>query len=252
MACAALAPADDKDSKDKKKDDRTKSEPTVVATYFGVSRKLDVKEFPRDAPYSGNTYVTFLMRYPGKALLEIDQSGSKVSMKDDKGNVLLDEKSAPQDRVRLSSISEDRTAMTMTVSSTGKTPGKGATKVMLKGALIVLCGLDEKTAVTKPFAFEDKAEKKLGDLTLTVQRDDNGLRLNLQSKTRGIKRFAVEAGGKTTDMKPGSWFTGSESSSFTYYLDRSVKEGNVTITYYSKEEKVKVPLDLSVGASLGD
>src|SRR5262249_3237935 len=160
MACAALAVADDK------KDDKTKSEPTITLTSLSVNRKLDQKLF---AYSSDSTNLGLLLRYPGKQLLGVDQSSEAKSLKDDKGNSLIDDKSCfkvnfgtyPQ-------IARDRSAMLVYVNSFNRVPAKGATKVLLKGDLMVLCGTDEKSEEIKKFEFKDKEEGKAGDFKLKV------------------------------------------------------------------------------------
>jgi len=252
VACAALAVADDK------KDDKTKSEPTAVPTSIAVSRKVDTKQFQFGFG-SDQTNVTFLLRYPGKQLLGVDQSSELKSLKDDKGNSLVDDKgffklnfsTYPQ-------IAKDRTAMLVSVNAYNKAPGKGATKVLLKGDLMVLCGTDEKSEEVKKFEFKDKGEAKAGDFKLKVTQEkgfgNQGATFSLVSPTNAIKSLVVkDADGKDVDVYAGAPFPSAPKEfTVTYTLQKPVKEGKVTITYFTKSEKVKVPIDLSVGLGLGD
>jgi len=252
---AALAVADEKD----KKDDKTKSEPTVVPTEIAVNRKADSKQFPYAFPVD-NTRVTFLLKYPGKQFLGVDPSSKLTTLKDDKGNSLMDEKQAfaanfgtyPQ-------IALDRTAMLVMVSAYGKAPGKGATKLILKGDLVVVCGTDEKSEELKKFKFEAKAKAKAGDFEVTVTQEKGGFdgkegpQFTMISKTRAIKSFVVKTGdGKSAEVYPRGWFPSGDKWTFNYALAKPLEEGSITVTYFAKEEKVKVPIDLTVGLGLSD
>jgi hypothetical protein len=258
VTCAALAFADDKDKKDEKKEDKTKSEPTAVATEIAVNRKLDPKLFMY-ASGNDQTRVTFMLRYPGKQFLGVDATSKLATMKDDKDNSLLDPKSFFQTNFStFPQIAMDRSAMLVSINAYGKAPGKGATKVLIKGDLVVVCGIDEKTEEVKKFEFKDKGEAKAGDFKVTVNREKGafgaeGPEFTLTSKIRGVKSVVIkDADDKVAELFPRGSFGGGDNWSFSYALKKPLKEGKVLITYFSKEEKVKVPIDLSVGIGLGE
>jgi hypothetical protein len=249
VACAALAVADDK------KDDKTKSEPTVSVTMLSVNHKLDQKLFSFS---SDSTSLSLLLRYPGKQLLGVDQSSEVKSLKDDKGNSLIDDKGFFKVNFgTYPTIAKDRSAMVVYLSSFNKAPGKGATKVLLKGDLMVLCGTDEKSEEVKKFEFKDKGEGKAGDFKLKVTQEkgfgNQGASFTLISPTKDVKGLVVkDADGKEVEVYAGMPFSSAPKEfSIAYTLQKPVKEGTVTITYFTKSEKVKVPVDLSVGIDLG-
>src|SRR5262249_24596487 len=159
---------------------------------LAVDRKIDTTKF-QFGLNSDQTNVTFLLRYPGKQLLRVDQSSELKSMKDDKGNSLVDDKAFfkvnfgtyPQ-------IAKDRTAMLVTVNAYNRAPGKGATKVLIKGDLMVVYGTDEKSEEVKKFEFKDKEEAKVGDFKLKVTQEkasfgNQGATFSLISPTKDIK-----------------------------------------------------------------
>jgi hypothetical protein len=248
---AAFVVADDKD-KDKK-DDKTKAEKiTVEAASLDVARKLDEKKFPFQ---NARTNVALLVSSAGRQFLGVDQSSKLESLKDDKGNSLVDDKSFFKPNFgTYPAISPDRTAMLVTISSFGKGPGKGASKVVIKGEMVVLCGTGEKTSAETKVEFKEKAEVKFGDLTLKVQQEKgfgtNGAMFQVVGPT-AIKSLTVKDGdGKVVEMFGGMPNRFGKDWTATYTLRKEVKEGKVTITYFTKEEQVKVPVDLSVGLDL--
>jgi hypothetical protein len=256
LACAAVALADDKDKKDRK-DDKTKSEPTVVPVEIAVSRGLG-KEYPFQYQ-NDNTRLVFLLRYPGKQMLGVDFTAGKVkSFEDDKGNSLLDDKNKFSANFNTYGAAlKDRAAMLLTVAAYGKAPGKGATKVRVKGEAVIRCGTDEKTEATKKFKFEAKAKATAGDFEIAVTSEkgfgNQGPTFTMTGKTNAIKSFVVKDGeGKEVEVYVGFGFGTPEKWTSNYSLAKPLAEGTIHVTYFSKEEKVKVPIDLSIGLGVGD
>jgi len=253
LAFAALAYADDDKKKDEKKEDKTKAEATVSPVSLFVSRKVEVKGFS----YTGTdvTSLSFVLSVPKKALVGMDNEGSKVTkFEDDKGNSLMDEKFPPQ--FFPGQVANDRSAMMVSLYGNNKRPGKGATKVTLKGDLTAVYGTDEKSEETKKLEFKAQNKAKAGDFEVTVTFEKafnaEGPAFSVTSKTRAVKGATVKDGdGKELEVQQIGSFGFGEMWTFNYAVKKAVKEGTVTITYYSKEEKVKVPVDLSASLDLG-
>jgi len=253
--CAALAVADDK--KDASKD-KTKSEPTLTPTALSVLRKVDTKQF-RFGLNTDQTNVTFMVQYPGKQLLGVDASSTLSSLKDDKGNSLIDDKGFFKTNFNTyAQVANDRTAMLVSVNAFNKAPGKGASKVLVKGDLVVLCGTDEKSEEFKKVEFKDKGEVKAGDFALKVTQEkgfgNQGATFSLISPSNAVKKLVVkDADDKEVELYPGNTFASSPKEFTTVYtLTKPLKEGKATVTYFAKTEKATVPVDLSVGVGLGD
>jgi len=252
LACAALASAAD-DKKDEKKEDKTKSEASVSPLSIVVSRKLDGKAFP----YAGSdvTSFSFVVSVPKKPLLGVDPEGSKVTkFEDDKGNSLMDEKFPPQ--FFLGQVAQDRSAMTVSLYGNNKRPGKGAGKLVLKGDLSAVYGTDEKTEEMKKFEFKAKNKAKAGDFEVTINQEKGfnveGPAFTMTSKTRAVKGVTIkDDDGKEVELQSYGSFGFGENWTFNYAAKKAIKEGTITVTYYSKEEKVKVPIDLSASLDLG-
>jgi len=252
LACAALASADDV-KKDEKKEDKTKSEASVAPVSIGVVRKMDTKAFPYSA--SDMTSLSFVVSVPKKPLLGVDSEGSKVAkFEDDKGNNLADDKFPPQ--LMLQQVAQDRSSMTVALYVYNKRPGKGASKLILKGDLSAIYGIDEKTEEMKKFEFKAKNKAKAGDFEVTINQDKGfnveGPAFTMTSKTRAVKGITVKDGdGKEMELQSYGSFGFGENWTYNYAVKKAIKEGTITVTYYSKEEKVKVPIDLSTSLDLG-
>jgi len=261
MTCAALALADDKkDGEKDKKEDKTKSEATVTPTELAVNRKMETKfQF---AGFYDQTRVSFVVSVPKKHLLGVDKSSKLASMKDDKDNSLIDEKNTFSGGFsQFPQISEDGSALLGSASAYLKAPGKGATKVLIKGDLIVLAGADEKTAdsdKTKKFQFKEKAKTKVGDdfeIEVTKEKEGfgaDGPAFTVTTKLRGVRSVTIkDADGKQVELQRRGWFGDGQKFMFNYALAKPLEQGTIHVTYFAKEEKVTVPIDLSVGIDLG-
>jgi len=248
VAIASLSFADDKE----KKEDKTKSEPTVTPYSVSITGKLDQKVFP----YSGAdmTTLAFAVSVPKKPLLGVDMEGSKVDkFQDDKGNSLIEGRGFFQQQ----GISPDRSAMLVGVYVYNKRPGKGASKLTLKGELSLAYGTDEKSEEMKKVKFEAKNTAKAGDFEVTVTQEKGtfgveGPMFTLKSKTRAIKGVTIKDGeGTEYEVQSYGTFGGFQQEWTTSFaVKKAIKEGTITVHYYSKEEKVKVPVDLTVGLDL--
>jgi len=249
VAIASLAFADDKE----KKEDKNRSEPTITPSTMSVARKLDQEEFPTSFE---RTTLWFVVRVPKKTLLGIDNKGSKIDkFADDKGNSLVANRGVFQ-QVH---ISTDRSAMEVAVSVFNKCPGKGASKLVLKGELSLEYGTDEKSEEMKKVKFEAKNTAKAGDFEITVTHEKGnfggieGPIFTLKSKTRRFKGVTIkDAEGTEFEVRQYVPFSrvGGDPWMTSFGVKKPLKEGTVTVHYFSKEEKVKVPVDLTVGLDL--
>jgi hypothetical protein len=151
-------------------------------------------------------------------------------------------------------IGVDRTRVIVSVSSS-IAPSKGATKIHLMGNLVLVAGLDEKTTDEKEVAMKMNTETKVGDFTLKVTQEKGfaggGATFTVTSKKPNIKSVtAKDAGGKAVEVSSGFSYGFGNSWTYTYSLKTAVEKPKIAITWYSKEEKVPVPVDLEVGVGL--
>src|SRR5262249_39079896 len=134
-------------------------------------------------------------------------------------------------------------------------PAKGAAKLILKGDLVVVCGLEEKTTAEKEVAMKEKTEAKLGDFTLKVNQEKGfggaGANFTLTAARPIIKSVTVkDADGKTVETSNFGNYGFGKTWTYNYSLRKVVEKPKITITYFSKEEKVTVPINLSLGVGL--
>jgi len=257
MLCVTFALADDKK-------EAKKSAPTAQAIRVSVHRKVDEKLAEQFllGKFGSGTEVELLVRCPDRPLLG-PEKWNKLTVEDDKGNVLND----PKDLSRvnfliLTQVSFDRAAMAFAVPTEGL-PGKGAKKLLLRGELVVLCGTEEKSVEAKKFDFAEGTTAKAGDFQVKVVRNkglyrDNGkyrtgssqLRVSTDAFTRDVVKGVVvkDADGETLDVaQPGVGVRVPFDTSSDFVLTKPVKQGTVVVTYFAKSEQFEVPIDLSIG-----
>jgi hypothetical protein len=240
--CATLAVADDATKPGKAK---------VEGASLSVYRKLDNKNFP----YSGaSTSLSIQVTYPGKQLLAVDASSKVSEFADDKGTSLMSTGFFKTSFSTAPMIGKDRTSMVVSVQS-NVSPAKGATKLNLKGDLVLVCGLEEKSTEEKEVAMKEKAEAKIGDFTLKVNQEKGfggaGASFTLTASRPVIKSITVkDADGKTVETTTFGNYGFGKTWTYNYSLRKVVEKPKVTITYFSKEEQVTLPINLSLGVGL--
>jgi hypothetical protein len=252
--CVALARADD--TKPAKKDDTkpSKAEPskvTVEPVSLSVSKKLEDKDLFWG--YS-STAISFKVAYPGKQILGIDSTSKITEFQDDKKTSLLGTGFFKAQFGTSPMISKDRTKMIVYVN-TSTNPAKGATKVTLKGSLVVRCGTEEKTTEEKEVEFKNKTEVKMGDFTLKVTQEkgfgDSGASFSIVATKPDVKSVTVkDADGKEVELMSYGHYGFDKSWTYSYGLKKALEKGKVTVTYFSKDEKVTVPVEVSAGLGL--
>jgi hypothetical protein len=231
--------------------DATKpGKPTVEAVALSIYKKIDDKNLSFGFPSSS---LSLLVTYPGKQFLDIDSSASKVSeFKDDKGNSLMYTGFATTNFNR-SQIGKDKSAMVVTMG--GNPPGRGATRLHLKGNLVARCGLEEKTTDEKEVELKLNAETKIGDYTLKVTQEKglfgSGATFTVTTPSPALKTVTVkDADGKTIEVLAGGHYGFGKNWSYYFSLKKEAKKVKIAVVYFSKEEKVDVPVDIDVGVGL--
>jgi len=241
LAWAALAFADEK------KEDR----PTVEVASVAVAHKVDAKvadQFEFGLP--NRTEVRLLLRHAGKPLLGLGEASKLTALKDDKGNSLLDKSSEEKSLTWDAAL--DRSAVLASIQAKAS-PGKGATRVLIKGELVLVHGADEKTEQKEKFAFTQGSKTKLGKFDVRVSREKTlrgGPEIEVTSESLAfnvVKSVRVtDADGKAVEVVAERNF-GSGKWVARYSLRAPLKEGKLVVAYYARAEEVKVPLELSVG-----
>jgi hypothetical protein len=240
-ACAALA-ADDPGKPAK---------PAVEPVSLVVSRKLDEKNY---AYSTSGTALSVKVSCPGKQVLGVDSASSVSEFADDKGTSLLKGGLIKPTFSNYPIVATDRASLVVSVQSTVP-PGKGAARLHLKGDLVLRCGLQEKATEEKEVEFKGKAEAKLGDFTLKVTQEKGfgggGASFTLTAPRPVLKSVTVkDAAGKAVEVMTLGSFGFGKTWTYTFSLRKPLKQGKVTVSFFAKEEKLTVPVDLSVGLGL--
>jgi hypothetical protein len=223
---------------------------TIEPVYFSASRKLDDKKFGFS---SESTSFQFVLAVPGKQFLGVEPTSKISELKDDKGTSLLST-GFIQSNFAMNRIATDRSAMVVGIYS-NVAPAKGASKIHLKGNLVVRCGLEEKSTDEKEVELKDKAEAKMGDYTLKVTQEKGfggfGGMFSITGTSPNIKSVSVKGDDGTAVEVITGFSTGFGTSWTTNYtLRKPVKKGKISVTYFSKDEKVTVPVDITIGLGL--
>jgi hypothetical protein len=241
--CVGLARADDE-----KKAKAGKA--TITPVSLLVTRTIEEKDFF----YSfAHTELRLRLSYPGKQILGIEETSKITEMQDDKKTSLMGDGFFKAKFNTHPSISKDRNKIAFTLSSNAN-PGKGATKVAVKGSLVLRCGTEEKS-VEKEVELKNKTEAKFGPLTLKVTAEkgfaDGGATFTLVGAKPDLKSISIkDADGKEVEAFSYGPSFFDKTYTYTYNLRKAAEKAKVKITYFSKSENVTVPIDLSVGLGL--
>jgi hypothetical protein len=243
-------------------DDATKpGKAAVKGVSLSVNQKLDKGNFP----FAGNSSITLnlLVSTPGKKLLAVDPSSKVSEFRDDRDTDLIKVNQFGKPTFSLSSFAKDHSAALVSVSSFGAAPARGASKLLLKGSLVLHTGSDEKTTEEKEVELKEKTEAKLGgDLTLRVTREKGfaggGPSFVILAPNPAIKSVTLkDAEGKDVGNTPGFGFGfGTYYNSFekawttSFSLPKPATKIKVTVGYYSKTNRMTVPVDLALGIGL--
>src|SRR5262249_39178348 len=143
----------------------------------------------------------------------------------------------------------DRSSLLIYLNS-NVAPAKGAAKLLIKGKLILIAGLKEKTTEEKEVAMKEKTEAKLGDFTLKVTQEKgfapgSGAMFTISSTRPNIKTVVVkDAKGNAVAVLPqGAPYGFGKNWTTAFSLKTAVAQPKVAVTWFSEEEKVTVPVD---------
>jgi hypothetical protein len=251
----ALAADESKDDSKDKKDVTKKNTARVSGLNISKIEKGDPGMF---FGATASTNVAVVLTLPGRSIIGVDTNASKLtSFTDDKKTDLSKPKTPSFFKQPWLSfynqLSNDKQRCTVHLVSMNA-PAAGATKILVKASVAVLCGSDEKKAEKKDVAVKDGTKEKVGPAELEVKSPFPGaknLSLIFLTDKPVIKTVEFfDADGKAVKANPGFAFTppGSKKHQTAYnLLDPKVTKVTVKLTYFEKTEEVKVPLNLNFG-----
>ena len=143
-------------------DDKVKS--IVKPTNLYVTRgRSDPKLFGPGQTFSDSIILNLKVTVPGHELLRLEADSKLTTFADDKGNSLLDPKAFPRPAFSGSILSLDRASMIVVAANYNRAPAEGATKVHIKGNLVITHGLEVKSAEVQ-VNLNAKADQAVGAL----------------------------------------------------------------------------------------
>jgi hypothetical protein len=234
---------------------------TVEGVEVQVTRQLDTKNYPTR---TASTRLTVLVNCPGKQVLSVDPSSKVKELRDDKGTDLTKAAKARAGGLPLlgytptftqAEIARDRSSVLASVFA-GISPARGATRIHLKGDLVLVCGTGEKTTDARDLEIKMDAQAKLGEFTLKVTQTKGllpgtGGSITVLSPAPTIKSVNIKAtDGKPVEVTTGFSYGFGKNWTSTFLLKRAVQNVKVSITYFSRQEKVTVGVDTSLGLGL--
>ncbi len=246
---------------------------TLILIVAGLSvAKPDLKSPHGESLAKGlnaGTKVYFVLADKERLFTQLNKDESKLtSFVDDKGTNLLESKTKKKSRYgrrggidSWPKISKDGHSLQFSISGPG-TPASGAKEILVKGKIVVELGGGEKTAEQKDVELRIGSEIKAGPAPMIISKLGKGwgkwkfqIELETGSAYKAIKKIAFfdEAGKEIESNKSGWSSSGSKEKkkyNLTYNLLKMVNKVTVKITYFSKLEKIAVPIDRKIGVGL--
>lgn len=216
--------------------------------------------------WSKGTKVALLLKSQGKAIVALDEDGSKISVfGDDQGTDFTKMKGKfGREGVGFGfpRVSEDGKALLAEVATSG-IPKKGSKVVVLKGELLV--SVASKSALKKSEVVELKkgAELTVGKYTFKVEKvgkpdwGDAALAISLKSPVdhkefKGIVFYDAE-GKEIESEQAGSGsmgMFGKRTYTVSFNFMKKIDKIIMGVEQWTDLEVIKVPIDLKVGAGL--
>lgn len=194
-----------------------------------------------------------------------EEESSMKTFSDDKGTDFLKSKkrfgSGPAWLGSFPDISDDGHTVKFQLRSEIM-PAQGASKLTAKGKLVLLSASDEKTESQADIAMKIDEAITAGPANFTISQIDKGwgdaavvVSLKTDDPVAAIKTVTfLDAEGKEIEAnKSGTMWSGSgknRTTTLSYGLKKKVDTFGVKITYYTKVEKVDVPIDRTITLGL--
>lgn len=218
--------------------------------------------------FNEGTTVTALLHLPGRFLIGVDTSQSKLeAFTDDKTADLREGGRAGRLGLRsvvtASRLSADGKYAKVVFRAPG-CPGAGATKVRVKGSVAALVGQDEKTVEKKDVSLKDGVDLEIGTLKVLVPAGGRAALADAATTvtytgTKAIKAVVfLDARGTEIPVRHSLSTLGGRAAGRGQFLatfrptDRNARldRGTVKVTYFDRVDEVAVPVDLVVGLGL--
>ena len=195
-------------------------------------------------PYTG---AYLFIQVPGRHVLAIDSQATKLALTDDKGTDLAAPKLLPGP-----TIPTDRTKEQARLYVLGsKAPVAGATRVRVKGELVLLCGTGEKTATAEKVTVKDGEKVAVGPAAFEVVVLKDKLSVTLKAESPSVKSVAFTGADGKLLVVPGAINLGTPAGKIgqtaTFTLPAKTEAVGIKVVYYEKVEPLKLAVDTDTG-----
>ena len=218
--------------------------PSVRA--YAVNINHPPKGAAREIVSAEYTGVYLFAHLPGKQIVGIDTAASKLTVTDDKGTDLIP-------GLKLNpAVPSDKTKSQGRLYLIGpKAPAAGATRVKVKGELVFLCGVGEKTATVEKLPLKAGEKATAGPAALEVIPAKDRFAVDLRAGSPLVKSVAfTDAAGKQLFAAGAITLVVSDSKvaqAGNLTLPAKTEAVGIKVVHYEKIEAVKVAVDSETG-----
>lgn len=240
------------------------TELSVQALSLSITRPVPGVDKDSDlASFNGQegTEVKLLINAKGKGLIKLDKDASKVTaFTDDKGNNLISGKGFGSfEGFAWFRASKDGKVATIDVTGR-KTPGKGASSLVIKGKLVFQAASKKSTHRHTKAALVKGTKIKAGPVNCEISeagKPDWGdsewsvtLKFDGERPPISELRFLDAKGNELKSSSAGSSRTkifSKVTSTMRYRIDKKVPAATIEFVLWDDIETVVLPLDMKVG-----
>lgn len=195
-------------------------------------------------PYTG---AYLFIQTPDKHVVAMDASATKLALTDDKGSDLNPKSPLPGNALAIDKTKEQSRLYVLG----SKAPSAGATRVRVKGELVLLCGTGEKTATAEKLAVKDKEKVEVGPAALAVAVAKDKASVSLKADGGTVKSVTL-TGGDGKALAAGGTINlsiagGRLTQTATFALPPKTESVGVKVVYYEKVEPLKLAVDTDTG-----
>jgi hypothetical protein len=220
--------------------------PSVRA--YALNVNSPPKEASREIVSNEYTGVYLFVNLPGKHIVAIDSAASKLTVTDDKGTEFIGSgvKIAP---TIPSDKSKSQGRMYLLAQ---KAPAAGATKVRVKGELVFLCGVGEKTSSVESLALKAKEKAEAGPAAFEVVLQKDRAVVSFKTESPLVKSVAFTgADGKsltvTGNLNLGTNADGKVVQFANFTPPAKTETVGIKVVHFEKLEPVTVAVDTETG-----
>jgi hypothetical protein len=220
--------------------------PSVRA--YAVNINHPPKEASREIVSNEYTGVYLFANIPGKKIVALDTPASKLAVTDDKGTEIF----ASTVRLGPSMTTDSTQAQGRLYLLSQKAPAQGATRIRVKGELVLLCGTGEKTSTVENFALKTKEKAEVGPASFEVNMPKDRAMVLLKTDSPLVKSVTfIGADGKAINvlgaLTLGNNVEGKVVHFANYTLPPKLETVGIKVVHYEKIEAVKVVVDSETG-----